>query len=210
MTSFEVPALGALVAAIKFLFDSIGRGLEMPAKKRKQWFNEHIEPSYKELCEIHEDYTKSFSRVLDSMSNKRDLKEAAQLLRADRPHLRLRRQGVRENLLALEKLRREKKRTPQIVIIFYDYVSSVDGYLNAASPLSRETWYIYFIDRFCELVERGTDPFTDDYSACAQGKDTLKIAMEQLSRAIHENMPEAFREVQQNYANLRAQCLSNI
>lgn len=210
MTGLELPALGALVSAIKFLFESIGRQIDMPAKKRKQWFNEHIEPSYKQLSEIHEDYTKAFSKALDSIRNKRNLNEAVQVLKADRPNRLLHRQEVRENLLALRDYRMNRKRKPKIVETFYNYVSSVDSYLGAASPLPRETWYSYFIDQFSELVKRGTDPLAYDYSGCAQGKDAPRLAMAQLSRAIHENMPEAFRTVQENYAKLRAQCLSKI
>lgn len=211
MTGLEIPGLGALVSAIKFLFESIGQQIKIPAEKRRQWFNEHIEPSYKQLTKIHEDYTKSFSNVLASINNKSNLKDVVQLLKADRPNQLLYRQEVRENLIALKDYRMDKKRKPKVVLTFYDYVSSVDKYLNAASPMPcGETWYTYFINTFSELVEEGVDPMGYDYQGCAQGKDAPKIAMENLSRAIHENMPKDFQKVQENYAKLRAQCLVNI
>ena len=210
MTGLEIPGLGALVSAIKFLFDSIARQIEIPAEKRRQWFNDHIEPSYKQLTAIHDNYTQQFTRVLDLLSRGSNLEEVVQILKAERPSHLLARQEVRENLLALRDYRLEKKRRPKIVLIFYDYVSSVDTYLNAASPLPRDTWYTYFIDTFSALVARGEDPVNYHYPGCAQGRDAPKLAKDQLRLAVQINMPEAFREVQENYAKLRVQCLAQI
>ena|ERR1035437_1326608 len=135
ITGMEYPSLSGLVAAIKFLFDQA----TIPAAKRKQWFEDHIEPSYKQLCAIHEDYSKQFSKALDLLKKGTNLEEVVEVLKGDRPNLLLKRQEVRESLLALRNYRMEKKRKPKVVILFYDYVSSVDEYLNAASPLPRAT-----------------------------------------------------------------------
>lgn len=205
MMEYKLP-LEALVSAIKFLFDQ----LEMPAKRRKHWFDDHIEPSYRQLTEIHNDYTRSFARVLDALQKKRDLNEAVRLLKADRPNCLLDRQEVKANLLALLRYRMDRERKPQVVLTFYDYVTSIDAYLNSASPIpSNETWYRYFIDEFSRLVKQGEDPFTYSYEGCAQGINAPKLAIEELLQAM-ENMPNAFQRVQNNYAKLRVQCLSNI
>jgi hypothetical protein len=207
MSGFE---LGALVSAIKFLFESIGVQIKIPAEKRKKWFEEHIEPSYRQLTSIHEDYTRQFSKALQLLNEGKDLEEVVQILQAERPNLLLKRQETRENLLALRDYRLEKRRKPKVVILFYDYVSAVDDYLSAASPLPHATWYSYFIRTFSDLVGRGKNPLEFDYPACAQGKDAPSIAKEELMRAVQENMPEAFRRVQEDYAKLRAQCLSQV
>lgn len=201
---------GAIVSAIKFLFDSIRGQIVMSAEKKKQWFNEHIEPSYKKLVAIPEDYTKSFSKALAAMKEKKDLNEVVTILKADRPNSLLQRQEVRENLLALRDYRLNDKPKSEIMLTFYDYVASVDDYLNAASPLPRETWYSYFIDTFSKLVEQGTDPLSHNYPGISQGSDAPKLAIEQLSRAIEKNMPEEFNKIQKAYAKLRAQCLQKV
>jgi len=206
MTGLEVPSLEGLVAAIRFLF-----GLKsIPASKRKQWFEDHIEPSYQQLCAIHEDYWKQFSHALDLLKKGTNLEEVVKVLKRDRPNLLLKRQEVRENLLALRNYRLEKKRKPKVVILFYDYVSSVDEYLNAASPLPRETWYSYFIDEFSEIVQQGRNPLNYDYPGCAQGKDAPRLAKEQLDAAVQKHMPEAMQKIQANYAKLRIECLSQL
>lgn len=206
VTGLEVPSLAGLVAAIRFLLDRTS----LPASKRRQWFEDHIEPSYQQLCAIHEDYSKQFSNALDLLRKGRNLEEVVEVLKRDRPNLLLKRHEVRESLLALRNFRLEKKRKPKIVILFYDYVSSVDEYLNAASPLPRETWYSYFIDRFSEIVQQGKDPLTYDYPGCAQGKDAPRLAMEQLEAAVQKYMPAAMQKIQANYATLRTECLSQI
>lgn len=210
MTGIEIPGLSAIVSAIKFLFDTIGRQIRIPAEKRKQWFDDHIELSYKQLVAIHDDDTKQFVKALELLRKGTNLEEVVLLLKSDRPYQLLQRQEVRENLIALWDYRQERKRKPKVVLLFYDYVSSIDDYLNAASPLPRETWYSYFISTFSDLVEKGKDPMQYDYPGCAQGKDAPKLAIEQLIRAIQEGMPQAFRKVQANYAKLRAECLSSV
>ena len=110
MTGFEIPELGALVSAIKFLFESIGRQIEIPAEKRRQWFDDHIEPSYKQLTAIHDDYTKQFSRALDLLTKENSLEEVVQFLKAERPNHLLNRQEIREKLLALRDYRQERRR----------------------------------------------------------------------------------------------------
>lgn len=41
---------------------------------KKEWFNSHIEPSYQQLCEIHDDYTKQFTIAVDSLEKEMNLK----------------------------------------------------------------------------------------------------------------------------------------
>jgi hypothetical protein len=209
MPGFEI-GLSALVAAIKFLFETIGGQIAIPAEKRKKWFVDHIEPSYEQLRLIHEDYIKQFSNAVDLLNKGTDLEEVVQVLKRERPNLLLKRQEVHENLLAMREYRLERKRRPKVVLIFSDYVASVDGYLNAASPLPRETWYSYFIEEFSVLVEQGKNPLEYEYPGCAQGKDAPALAKEQLELAVQKNMPEALRIVQENYAKLRVECLSQV
>jgi hypothetical protein len=206
VTGIEVPSLAGLIAAIKFLIDQT----TIPAAKRKQWFEDHIEPSYKQLCAIHKDYSKQFSNALNLLTKGTNLEEVVEVLKRDRPNLLLKRQEVRESLLALRNYRLEKKRKPKVVILFYDYVSSVDEYLNAASPLPRGTWYSYFIDRFSEIVQQGKNPLSYDYPGCAQGRRAPNLAKEQLEAAVQKYMPEAMRQVQANYAKLRTECLAQV
>lgn len=206
MTGLEIPSLAGLVAAIRFLFDHA----TLPAAKRKEWFEAHIEPSYQQLCAIHEDYWKQFSKALRLLKKGTNLDEVVEILKRDRPNMLLKRQEVREGLLALRNYRLEKKRKPKVVILFYDYVSSVDEYLNAASPLPRATWYRYFIETFSELVQQGKNPLSYGYPGCAQGKSAPVLAMEQLETAIQKNMPEAMQKIQANYAKLRTACLAQI
>ncbi|MCW5800291.1 MAG: hypothetical protein KIT40_17485 [Nitrospira sp.] len=202
--------LGGIVSAIKFLFESIRKHVDMSAEQKRHWFNEHIEPSYNQLSAIHDDYTKSFSKALTAIEKRQDLTDAVLILKADRPNCLLKRREVRENLFALRDYLFIQRPESAVIKIFYAYVACVDEYLNAASPLPRETWFTYFIDTFSNLVEQGEDPLAHNYPACAQGDKAPLFAMEQLSRAIQHNMPEAFGKVQQAYANLRAHCLTTI
>ena len=204
ITGIEAPSLAGLLEAIKFVLDRAS----VPAAKRKQWFEEHVQPSYEQLRAIDEDYSKQFSSALDLLRKGTNLQAVVEVLKRDRPNLLLKRQEVRENLLALRNFRLEKKRKPKFVILFYDYVSAVDEYLNAASPLPRATWYSYFIDRFSEIVEQGNNPLDDAYPGCAQGQNAPNLAIEQLEAAVQRYMPEAMQKVQARYAALRAECLT--
>jgi len=212
MTTLPVPGLSALVSAIKFMFDIVGKSVEAPSEKRRKWFEDHIDKSYNQLKSIHDDYTKSFSLVLAALKENKNLEEGIQVLQSERPKEILTRQEVKENLFALRDYRLDKGKKPRVVLTFYDYVATVDSYLNAASPVPfGETWYTYFINRLSDLLESGAEnPLQDDFEACAQGNRAPKIAAEELSNAIHNNMPEAFSKVQELYAKLRVQCLSDV
>ena len=212
MTTLPVPGLSALVSAIKFMFEIVGKSVDAPSEKRRKWFEDHIDKSYDQLKSIHDDYTKSFSVALAAIGDNENLEEGIRVLKLERPKEILTRQEVKENLFALRDYRLDKRKKPKIALTFYDYVAAVDSYLNAASPIPfGETWYTYFINRLSDLIESGAEhPLQDDFDACAQGKKAPKIAAEELSRAIHQNMPEAFRKVQEIYAQLRVQCLSDV
>lgn len=209
MTGLEL-SLSALVSAIKFGFEFIIGRRNASAETRKRWFEDYIEPSYEQLCSIHEDYSKQFSSAIVRLNEGTKLEEVALILKRERPNLLLKRQEVRESLIALRDYRLNKKRKPEIDIAFYDYVQKVEQYLHSASPLGRETWYSYFIDRFSELDARDENPLEDEYSACAEGRRAPTLAKEQLELAIHRNMPESFRSVQEKYFRIRAACLSQL
>lgn len=210
MTGIEVPTLGSIVAAIKFLFETIGQGISMSARQKSLWFTHHIQGSYDEICQIHQDYTLSFQKCLNSLMQNANLNEAIQILQAERPKKLLKRQEVVENLSKLRDYRMQRRRVPKVIGTFYQYVASVEEYLHSASPIPQETWYARFIARFTSLVERGKDPMTDDYRGMAQGLDAPRLAIESLQNAIQTSMPESLRQVQKNFASLRVQCLPNV
>jgi hypothetical protein len=203
--------LGTLISsAIDFFFGELSKNIAFSQERRRLWFNDHIEPSYLQIVAIHEDYTKQFTKAAYSLEKGTDLEQVVQILENERINYLLKRQETICNLNALQSYQLAKKRKPRIAVVFYNYVSSVDNYLNAASPLPRSTWYSYFIETFSDLVAHDENPLEHYYSACAQGKDAPQIAREQLLYAVQINMPEAFKKVQENYAELRTQCLSQI
>jgi hypothetical protein len=196
-----------LVIAIKIFLEKLGKEHKLPSEQKKEFFCIKIEPTYKQLCAIHEDYSKQFAKAVDLLEKGTDLEQVVQILEKDRPCYLIKRQEIIEELQALRAYRLEKKKRSEFELTFYDYVCSVDSYLSAASPLPRATWYTYFIETFSDLVANGQDPLKYDYPACSQGKDAVMLAKQQLEHAVQTGMPEAFREVQKNYAKLRAQCL---
>jgi hypothetical protein len=80
-SGIELPALAGLVAAIRLFLDGIG----VPKAKRKQWFQDHIEPSYKLLSDIHREYIQKFQEAATLLRDRGDVNKVIGLLREERP-----------------------------------------------------------------------------------------------------------------------------
>jgi hypothetical protein len=208
MTGMEI-GLGSLVSAIRFLFDLVKEGSAASKARRRTWFEDHIKPSYEELLRIHENYRQQFQKAADDLRMNANLPAAVAILKQERPEKLLDRQAVRENLKALREYRLTKTRKPPLALAFYDYVHAVESYLGAASPLPHESWYGHFIKELSKLADRKGDAFGHDYPAIAQGREAPKIALRKLEEAVAKDMPDAMREVQAAYGQLRAQCLGD-
>ena len=80
MTGLEL--LGTLIpSSIKFFFEEVSKQHAFSVERRRQWFNDHIEPSYKQLIAIHDDYTKQFTKAADLLEKGTDLEEVVQILK---------------------------------------------------------------------------------------------------------------------------------
>lgn len=214
-SGMELPALGGLVAAAKLMVESAG----VPKAKRRAWFNEQIEPSYKLLSEIHREYIEKFQEAAKLLKSRGDVQKTIELLREERPRKLFDRTEASAFIRSLEAAMiqknpfpRRKKVPSEIKQLFSMYVFSYEKYLNSASPLDpdgkNQTWYSYFIETFSRAVEKGRDPYEEDYSGRTQGETIVDDAAKILERAVNNVMPEAFSKVQICYMELRAYCLN--
>jgi hypothetical protein len=214
-SGIEIPALSGLVSAIRLILD----GIRVPKAKRQQWFQDHIEPSYKLLSDIHREYIQKFQEAATLLRERGDVNKVVALLREERPRKLLERTEATALIRSLAEASIKKKpfprstKTPsELYQLFTMYVFSYERYLNSASPLDpdgrNQTWYSYFIEAFSKVVRDGKDPYAYGYDGRTQGPTIIADAAQTLERAVSSVMPDAFKDVQTRYMELRAYCLS--
>jgi len=203
----EIPFLLKILAGIQSLWEFASKEVDNSREKKRKFFDDYVEYSYKKLFKIHKDYTDKFIRAIGLMEENKELQDVVKILKEERLCYLLDRQEISEVLNGFVEQRMARTKKNELFLLFYDYVAAVVGYLHAASPLPATSWYTYFIEQFSDLVERGQDPMQEDYACCAEGSKAPILAIEQLKIAVHQDMPEAFKKIQSRYGKLRAKCL---
>ncbi len=193
--------------AIKIIFEKLDAQYCLSPAQKREWYNNHIEPSYLQIKEIHLDYTKQLLKTADSLKKGVNIEEVAQTLKRERPLNLCTRQEIIANLEALKNYRQKKNKQSEFELIFYNYVESVDQYLNSAYSQPSISWYSYFIERFSEITQRGDNPLIYNYATAEPPELLIRFVIEDLEVTVQYYLPESLKEVQKHHASLKSHCL---
>ena len=200
----DLDILSQIPRLLKELIALVKEPFDIRKKKRHDFFDTEILTIHKTVSEIHEDYMKSFSELLELLKTEGDINKTIELLRKKRLALITKRQDVLAFSKEIEHVKKRSYLKSREIELFVKYAESIRAYLQSATPVDmRVSWYSGFIAEFESLARRGQSPYKSNYTSISSGTPPIDLVRNAYSSAVHTDIPNSWRQYSEAYNKLR-------
>jgi len=201
----DIDILSQIPRLLKELVEIIQEPLENRRRRRSNFFDTEIAPIHESMKAIHEDYTKSFSELLELLESENDVPRTIELLRKKRLVLIAKRKDVQAYAVELKNIKKRGYIKKREVSAFVDFANSIRAYIQGASPVDmRVSWYSAFIQEFEAIARRSASPFqAKRFQTIETGRPPIELVRKAYSEAIHNDMPKAWERYSGAFYKLR-------
>jgi hypothetical protein len=174
---------------------------------RERWFRVHVVPIDEAMNELYEDYATGLTETVKALRSGLGIDDAITLMN----DIRRRKDGRRIRVRAMTKVvAQERARSPfdlKVQDQFSELLVAVDGFFLADLSLYK-TWYMYYIEQFEALRNRGDDPsLRSNYSVAGEQDLTGPVATA-IEKVVKEALPERWVTYVECFKQLELSCLS--
>lgn len=194
------------IAAAKTVFDLISSAIGGFHRSRREFYDQHIEPVFKLMKEIHLEYTDGFEAVRRLVvESSAPTGDAVEFLKARRRDMEFGRIHAAALATAVSANRR-KFGSDFTWVLVEKFCDSCVDYTRSSSSVASFTWYSYYI-RSLEHDVRFGAPSGDSWSQPGIAESARSQLLSSIDCTLDEHLPRGFSKISKYHAELRVRLL---
>jgi hypothetical protein len=191
-------------AVYKMVWDMIWDFARGYSARKKDFFENHIEPLQQKMIAIHKDYVSGFQEISrhlrDGSKPASELVEFLKERRRDYEHERTQARDLAAELENVRKAGINDDRWREVE----QYCDAIVAYFSASADVGSISWYSDFVRAIESSIRAGLN---DVYPGAGFSGNPRTDLLEAIKDALDRGLPRAFQKVSSSYAVLRARFL---